>query len=1153
MATGFAGDVKIGVDLETKSAEQSLNSFRSKMKSAFTTTGTQKTDVNVKKVEQSMRSLERQVDKTQQKLQVLGTSTTPPKSVISLQKELEKAIAKSDSLGARIEQVQIKRSALEQKQARSEQGLGSGLTQREQTQLSLLNAQFRELQAELNRTVDIIDTLQPKLEKLQTNPKSTDEARALNTQLDEQTAELQRQRGLYSELTANAAKRTATEVSNTGRMSSATGGVLTDLGNRVSSFGNRIIGLAKRVFIFSVITKALRALRSALSGVFISNNQFANSLAQIKGNLWTAFAPIYEAILPALNALMSALATATAYLAAFISMLFGKSVSASTKSAKALRQQASAAKAAGGAAKQAGKDAEEAAKSMLSFDELNVIESDKDTSGGDGGGGGGGGGDTIGADFQEVDTGMWDKLKSILQEISDLFMTGFWHGFEHANWDGLVTAFSIIRDKIFEIATDPEVQTAGQNFASTFITSLGTIVGSVGAIGVNIATGLFGGMALTLSTKAHEIKKWLVDMFNIESEVLTIWANLFNALAIISKAFGSRIGQEFFESIFTFFWTLQSNLLLLFAKLGRDILDVLTRPIIENADKIETAIENTLKPLTIMINGISNLLGYLFDKINEMYDQHLKPFFDNLGKGFSSIFGTLLDAYNNYIAPVLTKFAEGFSKALEKFQPFIDAVTKGWGEMADRFSKTWNNLIVPIINGLINFFAPILATVLDLVGNTINFIISFFADLVSGLAEIWNNIINFIEAIFAGDWQAAWDSITGIFQSWIDTMGKLIGDIVTWFNNGIESIKQLWQPAIDFIQQIWQNIATWFQQRWDKIKTDANALWTAITGYFQNLWNDVTGIFETIGQWFQERWDAITTGANELWTNVQSYFQGLWDNITTIFDTIGQWFQERWDAITTGANTLWTNVKGYFQSLWDDVTRIFETIGTWFGERWTEITTAANTLWENVSSYFSGLWTDISTTFSTIGETFKGWFDTAWTNIKDVFSDWGSFFQGLWDTIVATFTELGTKLGDAIGGAVKAGINSVLSWVETTINSGIGIINGAIGVINMIPGVSVGTIPTISIPRLAQGAVIPPNKEFLAVLGDQKQGTNIEAPLDTIKQAVREELNNRGISDNSNITINFTGDLAQLARVLKPQIDKENTRRGTSLVVGGAY
>lgn len=61
-----------------------------------------------------------------------------------------------------------------------------------------------------------------------------------------------------------------------------------------------------------------------------------------------------------------------------------------------------------------------------------------------------------------------------------------------------------------------------------------------------------------------------------------------------------------------------------------------------------------------------------------------------------------------------------------------------------------------------------------------------------------------------------------------------------------------------------------------------------------------------------------------------------------------------------------------------------------------------------------------------------------------------------------------------------------------------------IKVINKVPGINISSLPTFNLPRLAKGTVIPPRHEFMAVLGDQKRGTNIEAPLETIKQANRE-------------------------------------------------
>lgn len=85
-----------------------------------------------------------------------------------------------------------------------------------------------------------------------------------------------------------------------------------------------------------------------------------------------------------------------------------------------------------------------------------------------------------------------------------------------------------------------------------------------------------------------------------------------------------------------------------------------------------------------------------------------------------------------------------------------------------------------------------------------------------------------------------------------------------------------------------------------------------------------------------------------------------------------------------------------------------------------------------------------------------------------------------------------------------------------------------------------------TIPQLAMGAVIPPNKRFMAVLGDQRNGTNLEAPEGLIRQIVREEAG--GAGGGVNVSVKFEGSLSGLARVLSPKIEAQRTLRGTDLV-----
>lgn len=144
----------------------------------------------------------------------------------------------------------------------------------------------------------------------------------------------------------------------------------------------------------------------------------------------------------------------------------------------------------------------------------------------------------------------------------------------------------------------------------------------------------------------------------------------------------------------------------------------------------------------------------------------------------------------------------------------------------------------------------------------------------------------------------------------------------------------------------------------------------------------------------------------------------------------------------------------------------------------------------------------------------------------------------------------------------KTGLNQVIGFINSMIGVVVSGINALIASMNKlqfsipswVPGLGgkrfgfqMRPVSAPKIPLLAQGAVLPANRPFLAVVGDQRHGTNVEAPLETIKQALGEVLAAQG-GMSGDINIQFTGELAQLARVLKPVIDRENRRVGGELI-----
>lgn len=183
-------------------------------------------------------------------------------------------------------------------------------------------------------------------------------------------------------------------------------------------------------------------------------------------------------------------------------------------------------------------------------------------------------------------------------------------------------------------------------------------------------------------------------------------------------------------------------------------------------------------------------------------------------------------------------------------------------------------------------------------------------------------------------------------------------------------------------------------------------------------------------------------------------------------------------------------------------------------------------------------WDAIQQKLSQVWEGIKQWFNT---HVKPKLT------LEYWKEKFAT-------IADALEMKIKDGVNAAIALV----NKFIGWLNDkmvlewkdfSVGGVQIVESGSFRLLNIKKIPMLAQGAVLPANKPFLAMVGDQKNGTNVEAPLETIKQALAEVMAMYGGSNGDTI-IRFEGDLAQLGRILKPVIDKENKRVGPSLAGG---
>lgn len=685
----------------------------------------------------------------------------------------------------------------------------------------------------------------------------------------------------------------------------------------------------------------------------------------------------------------------------------------------------------------AGDSAKKTAKqlnNLASFDNLNVLPQQNDTSSGSGGGStGGASGLTDSLDVTSTvkeDTTAFNGLIDRVKELANIFKSGFDISFGDTNFDGILSHLNNIKETIIEIWTDPEVTNSANNWVNTLSYALGQAVGSVARIGTNIAEAFVGSVDKYLSQNVERIKSFITNMFNISSKDIALTGNLWQALGEISDVFKGDTAKQIGADIIAMFSNPFMSVIEICTKFVTDLKAVFIQPIIDNTDRIKQTFENLLQPIQTVTGTLAEAFTYVGDKWNEVYDAHIKPLMDSLKTGLSDTFGKFLDVYNQYVVPVLDNIANKFNELWNThLKPFVDNVAALVGSIADAITALWNNVLKPVIDWIIANVIPVLTPIIETIWNTVLTVFGSIADTIGGIIQTLRGLIDFVVGIFTGDWNKAWEGI----------------------------------------------------------KTFFTGIWNAIKGIVTTVWNAIKGVIETVINTIK----AI---------------------ITTVFN-----------AIKTVISNIFNGIKNTVSNIWNGI---------------------KNSISNAVSSIKNGIVNN---------------FQTAYNKITSIFRNIGSFFSGIWNNIKNTFSALGTKIGDAISGAVKSGINGVLGMIENIVNKFVNMINGAIDVINAIPGVNIGKLNRLNIPRLAEGGYVKANTPQLAMIGDNKHQGEVVAPEDKMLEMILTALKlfkDQDPKDNPNqgqtITINFNGTMAQLVRVLKPELDRESNRKGNKLIIGGA-
>lgn len=480
---------------------------------------------------------------------------------------------------------------------------------------------------------------------------------------------------------------------------------------------------------------------------------------------------------------------------------------------------------------------------------------------------------------------------------------------------------------------------------------------------------------------------------------------------------------------------------------------------------------------------------------------------DNM-PGIAEAFSNALSA----IAPVfesaekaINDMVDSISRVYDNYyRPTIELVSKSISSVISAFVKGWNEHIQPIIEKIGKGFS-------DTIGKHISPLIQKILDMASSFYELYQIVVQYVSPIVG----FIAENLTGL-------LAPAIEYIVEFFRVNFNTIADVLSGVADFVKGVIDIITGLLTGDMTKIFDGFNetgdAIMTVVTALFNGLLDSIVAIL------------------NLIWESITAIFQGIWDTIVAIFTPLGEWFGERWNDITTVLADVAKWFGETFQKAWDALTKVFSPIGTWFGERWNEVTTAL----ANVATWFGNI------------------FSSAYEAVTNAFSSIGSFFSGVWETVKNIFVNAGQMVGSAVGGAFKSAVNAVLGTIENVVNGFIGMINGVLDAIRGLPGLGwVGSVGTISLPRLARGGIV--DSPTVAMIGEA--GKEVVMPLEntgflqTMGRIVGGAVVNAlggglpqsgGFSGSGDIVIMIGGH--EFGRVAIQEINREQERAGQVLL-----
>lgn len=536
-----------------------------------------------------------------------------------------------------------------------------------------------------------------------------------------------------------------------------------------------------------------------------------------------------------------------------------------------------------GSSKKAGQAARKAAKEMralMGFDQINRLDDgpedgNSDFTGGSGAGNTGIGGSAV--DFGSLSRGetiidQVDKRVSALiqrcKELADIFKRGFQIGFGDSENKiaSIQKSLENIRKTLNEIFTNPKLIKAANRCADKIAEALGKIVGATARIGLTAADNLIGGFEKYLKKSKTYIQKRIISLFDVSGEIAELTGDFAVACADIFDIFSGEDAKGITADIIGVFSDGFLGVLDLGGKFSRDFLGLVVTPITQNTDKLKTTLESVLSQVRVVFDAVHTSVVQTCEKLNQVYDEHLKPFFDSLSQGISEIIGTIADAYNLYIAPVLDYLAEKFSTVwAEHVQPALNGIADLLGKVFDNLKALWGTALVPLVEWIVNTIMPVLGPIIAGIGEIILDLLAVAGDVFKGISDILGGFLDFCTGVFTDDFDMCWKGIGEI----LDGFKVIAGSVFDFLK------KYIFTPFIDFIKNV-------FKTDWSESFGTLGEILNNFLDRVEEIWNKIKDVFNGIINFVQ---DVFAGDWESAWEGIKNVFGDIFESLISLAKT----------------------------------------------------------------------------------------------------------------------------------------------------------------------------------------------------------------------------------------------------------------------------